>query len=948
MSDLVGTELGPYQLRDVIGRGGTAVVYQAYQPALDRFVAVKVLQPTHDPQFIMRFKREARAIAQLQHPNILPIYDYGEQGGLLYLVLQYVEHGVTLANLLGHPLAPAPALRLMGHILDALDYAHRRGVVHRDIKPANILMPSPHWPMLADFGIAKLLSESQPLTTSGLIIGTAAYMAPEQAESHQPIDARTDLYSAGVVLYEMLTGQVPFEADTPIAVLTKHVYEPPPPPRNLNPALPPTVEAVLLQALAKDPADRYQSAAEMAAAITQAAAQAEREGARSRLAELYQASVQAFEEGHWDAAVDRLSELVEFDPGYEDAAELLEAARAAQERAREEARRQLEQLRLRRRSTQHPQLQPPPPPPATRETIRLAPDEVALPPQAASDAPTLAVAPTAAGPEPHPPPPAAIPGPTVPPAAWRTAVLWGGGVLVGIALLAIAGRMLTAGPAGSTSEPEATIVANRTAAGPPVASPATAPAAPTVAAAMPTAPASGAHHMGGSAATPSSPGPTAGAELPAPVGAPVFEDDFNSGADKSALIDEPEGAFARGFHSPGVYIFKLTQPNEARWEVLPRLAYRDLSVQIDMWDNSDDFAGSVAQGLIFRARSNDHFHAVLVNPRTGQYVLREQQGPGNWHDLVPWTPSPLIKGRDAVNQLRVDVLNATITVYLNGALLVTAHDDDPQIGMLGMIVANVDARTPHMHFDNLRIWSSDSATPLDLPLVRSTSTGDMVLISGGAFIMGSNKKPDEWAHMVELESFYLDRTEVTNGAYKQCVAAGACTAPQSPESRLHPDYYIQPQYDRFPVIHVTWGQARDFCAWAGKRLPTEAEWEKAASWDPTTRQKLEWPWGNTFDPQRLNSDEAGIGDTIAVGSFLPEVNNTLDLAGNVAEWTSSLYRPYPYVSADGREDPQAPGDRVFRGGSWAQTRGKAKGIVRQPAAATYSGREIGFRCAAAP
>src|SRR5262249_22029639 len=156
-------------------------VYKAYQPSLERYVAVKVLPHDHDPQFAARFKREARAIAQLQHHNILPVYDYGEQDNVLFLVLQYVEDGATLGDMLGSPMEPVEALRLMSHVLHALDYAHARGIIHRDIKPGNVLMPSPTWPMLADFGIAKLMDDTQArLTVPGLIVGTAAYMAPEQ------------------------------------------------------------------------------------------------------------------------------------------------------------------------------------------------------------------------------------------------------------------------------------------------------------------------------------------------------------------------------------------------------------------------------------------------------------------------------------------------------------------------------------------------------------------------------------------------------------------------------------------------------------------------------------------------------------------------------------------------------------------------------------------------
>jgi formylglycine-generating enzyme required for sulfatase activity len=195
----------------------------------------------------------------------------------------------------------------------------------------------------------------------------------------------------------------------------------------------------------------------------------------------------------------------------------------------------------------------------------------------------------------------------------------------------------------------------------------------------------------------------------------------------------------------------------------------------------------------------------------------------------------------------------------------------------------------------------------------------------------------------------MDRSEVPNAAYAQCVAAGGCTAPRSTASATHPSYYTdQARYGAFPVIHVSWEQAQAFCTWAKKRLPTEAEWEKAASWNTAIRQKVVWPWDNVFDPARLNSAESNNGDTTAAGQFPPELNGTLDMAGNVWEWTSSLYKPYPYSTTDGREDLQAEGDRVTRGGSWAQTQGKARGFVRQATAPNFADREIGFRCAAGP
>lgn len=350
MSSLEGKRLGQYHLLEVIRQSGMATVYKGYQPSLDRAVAIKVMAHAQDAQFAARFQREAKAIGQLEHHNILPIYDYGEQDGVLFFVMQYVENGATLRDLLGAPLEPGRAVRLMGQALTGLDYAHTRGVIHRDIKPSNILMPLPHWPLLADFGLAKFVDDKHSLTMPGLVVGTAAYMAPEQA-SGEPADARTDIYAMGVVLYELLTGRVPFDADTPVAMLKKHAHEPPPPPRSINPNLSAELETVLLRALEKDPVARYQSAAAMMVDL-KPTTQTGRLHAQTQAqyARLYEAGVQAFAEAAWDRAIERLRQLVALDPHYEDAAALLAAAQTAQQRARTEARQQLEQLRQRRRA----------------------------------------------------------------------------------------------------------------------------------------------------------------------------------------------------------------------------------------------------------------------------------------------------------------------------------------------------------------------------------------------------------------------------------------------------------------------------------------------------------------------------------------------------------------------------------------------------------------------
>jgi hypothetical protein len=272
MQDLTGQTLGQYRIVAPLGKGGMATVFRAYQPSLDRYVAVKVLPPyyAHEPGFSERFSREARAVARLEHPHILPIYDFGQEGDYTYLVIKYVPAG-TLKDLLAAGRLPLEqTVEIVSQVAAALDYAHRHGIIHRDVKPSNVLMDRGEWALLMDFGLAKMVEGSKQLTASGVGVGTPAYMAPEQGRGEQ-VDGRADVYALGIVLFEMVTGQVPFDAETPMAVVLKHITDPLPMPRTLEPSLPEGVERVILKALAKSPADRYATAGELADALKRAA-----------------------------------------------------------------------------------------------------------------------------------------------------------------------------------------------------------------------------------------------------------------------------------------------------------------------------------------------------------------------------------------------------------------------------------------------------------------------------------------------------------------------------------------------------------------------------------------------------------------------------------------------------------------------------------------------------
>lgn len=254
-----GLQIGPYRIMEQVGQGGMATVYKAYHASLDRYIAVKVLHQAfmEDPNFLARFQREARLVARLEHPNIVPIYDYAEHEGQPYLVLKYIEGETLKARLQRGFLNATDVQKVVEAVGAALTYAHKQGILHRDIKPSNVILCNDGSIYLADFGLARIAQSGESTLTSDMVLGTPQYISPEQAMAKKDLDEGTDIYSFGVMLYEMTVGRVPFSGDTPFAVIHDHIYAPLPLPSIVNPKISPDLERVLLKALSKERADRY-------------------------------------------------------------------------------------------------------------------------------------------------------------------------------------------------------------------------------------------------------------------------------------------------------------------------------------------------------------------------------------------------------------------------------------------------------------------------------------------------------------------------------------------------------------------------------------------------------------------------------------------------------------------------------------------------------------------
>jgi serine/threonine protein kinase len=629
MSGLIGQDFGRYKILELLGEGGMATVYKAYDTRLEREVAIKVIRreafpPDEMEMLLKRFEREAKSLGRLSHPNIVGVIDYGEYEGLPYLVMVYLSGG-TLKDRLGTPLPWRQAVEMLLPIAYALDYVHDHNIINRDVKPSNILMTDKGQPMLTDFGLVKLFGEQDKdatsLTSSGTGLGTPDYMAPEQWTGEPT--AQSDLYSLGVVLYEMITGHRPYTADTPAGVLLKQATESLPLPKQYIPDLPKDVESVLLRVLAKDPADRYPG---------------------------------------MHAFIDDLQNLL-----------------------------------------------------AGREVVAST----------------------------------------------------------------IKTKQLRDQMTGKVKRSQSSV--------------------------------------------------------PQPV------------AQKKAfptLIIAAVGAFVILFACGGYWLITANP------------------------------------GL---------FSAVATPTQPQAAVLPSATA-------IPSTPT-------------IPTIEPTVTQTEE---------------------ASVPTETP---------------VPVE---IKDSKNVPMRLIPAGEFTMGSNDTGDVGsrpAHVVDLKAFYIDKFEVTNEMYDACVYAVKCRKPQQGGSATRNIYFAGPIYTNYPVLYVDWKMATAYCKWRDARLPTEAEWEKAAR---GTDGRL-YPWGNDEPDCSLANQVGCVGDTTPVDQHEKgqSIYGVYGMSGNVWEWTSSLFKAYPYDANDGREDPKATGDRIARGGSWHVFGGNSGNVrvdTRLKLDPGYYGGYVGFRC----
>ena len=982
--NLAGKTLGHYLILRFIGKGGMGIVYETFDPTLQRKLAIKILLPEllHNPGFVQRFKREAVTAASLKHCNIVTIHEVGEQDGLHYIAMECIE-GLTLKEIIKTKgrLPLDVATSIVSQIADALTYAYEQGkVIHRDVKPDNVIVDQRGKVTLTDFGLAKALeSETDVTSIHGGHVGTPRYMSPEHVKG-EDLDQRSDIYSLGVVFYEMVTGRTPFQGKTTTSLLHAHVYEPPPPPRQFAPDLPKSVESVLLRALAKDPDSRFSTARDMAEALGGGKV-TESLPARGRVPVVWIAGALIV------LGLIGLAGLMLLRPGEEGGSKVA-VLTAETVQGTLAGKVELTVVRPEATSTKKPTSTPNPTLTTTNTPVATStprptdtPTATASCTSTATHAPTATRTPThtltATDTPTHTPTatntpshtPTATDTPTYTPTATATPTADLTATEEGINRI-IATRLGATRSAEQTAAAVAVETKNR-------AETRAAEALATTAAARPTStdtPPSTPTWTRTPSATPS----------PVPTDETLY-DDFNDpqydGGFDSQRWRVGSGSFMQ---QGGMLVVSNEVPSWQQPATLDAVKYQSFRIEQPM--------SFEAELMSF---NNPKSHVALM-------VGTELASVGNWWtactlgDGVEERPQPvcyLSSGRvhdiymaEGVSvdrgtlhpfRIEVDSDDMRFTYFVDGRQIGSCAPDNSEelreasfwfsVGLSGEELASG-------YIDDVRIGpikGREAALPYTAKLgdiwIRPKDGVEMVYVPAGEFPMGSNDGEDDEqpVHEVTLDGFWIDRTEVTNVRFSQFVEATGHQTNAEKEGKswiwngtkwelVNGADWRYPGgpgtsiigLDEHPVVQVSWDDAQAYCEWAEARLPTEAEWEKAARGADGRR----YPWGSEAPTSDLCNFEFYIGMPNKVGSYPAGASpyGVLDIAGNVWEWVADRYDE-SFYSRSPERDPTGPssgGRRVLRGGSWVDSSGSVRSARRDSSSQSGGGGvDVGFRCA---
>ena len=932
-------KIGRYVIECLIGKGGMAAVYRAYDPHFHRQVAIKVLprEFLFDDTFRQRFQREAQAIAALEHPSIVPVHDYGEENGQPYLVMRYMPGGSLEERLEQGRMTLEEASALISRLAPALDEAHSQGIIHRDLKPGNILFDRRGEPHLSDFGIVKL-TEATTTLTAGAIIGTPAYMSPEQGRGEKDIDGRTDIYSLGAILFQMLSGKLPYEADTPTGQIMRHIMDPIPNLLEVSPTLPAGIQTIIERSMAKKKEQRYSTTEELAQELS-AVIEKQKQMEIEKPVDKTIPSEQAFQAeatlAGEDITIPKLTQPSE--------------ALAVEQQAGKEA----SEADLVRRESISPAV--PDEEYAGKMLEQPLPSIVAppLPKKKAHKRISYIILLSVLG-------------------LIAVGILGGGAALLINRLIKGNFPALVQNP---TYTPELTLTPQ------PVVQSSTIDGMVMV-----YIPAGdfrmGSYNSDALASEDEKPHHRVYLDAFWIDQTEVTNAMYALCVQAGACQPPQNGEFSNPEYEkyPVIYVnwndakaycewAGRRLSTEAEWEKAARGTDERIypggkqaipcktvnfescvgfTAQVGSYPagispyGALDMAGNVAEWVLDWYESNYYSHSPFMNP-SGPDVGEERvlRG-GAWNSF---TANIRTASRDKFNP--TSVFNNIGFRCARPAILTSTEQPNTVIEMTPTPV-------PGLGIGSTYVSEIDGMT--------------LVYVPGGEFLMGSadsdtqSESDEKPQHTVYLDAFWIDKTEVTNAMYNMCVQAGACRPPSNTNSFTIDSYFDNPKYNDYPVIWVSWNNAKTYCQWAERRLPSEAEWEKAAR---GTEGGI-YPWGNTPVAGNLanfcdkncplgggdpNIDD-GYADTSPVGNYSAGASpyGALDMAGNVWEWVADWYGAdyYDRTPVENPSGPEAGKDRVARGGCWHYSKISARSAERGWHSPDGVDDSLGFRCARSP